>query len=291
MIFEFMKANSAEFEIEKMAKIFKVSRAGYYRHINKKQSIRAQETKALTEKIKLIHKRHREVYGSPRICAVLNKMGDKCSRKRVAKIMHQNNIQAKMRKVWKFTTKSFQRPSHLAPNLIKQNFSASAKNKTWVSDITYVRTREGWLYVSAILDLYSRTIVGLSMGDSIDSSLVIGSLKQAICHRKPKAGLIVHTDRGCQYTSSEYQQFLSVHGIIPSMSAAGYCYDNAAMESFFHTLKTELVYRCNFDTRKNAVSSIFEYVEVFYNRNRIHSTLNYLSPLEFEQKNSLAVRI
>lgn len=291
MIFEFMKNNSMKFEIEKMATVFKVSRSGYYKYINKIESSRLQYTRQLSEQIKLIHKQSREIYGSPRICAALNKLGEKCSRKRVAKIMKQNNIQAKMRKMWKFTAKSYTALSTLAPNLINQNFTATEENVAWVSDITYVKTREGWLYVSAILDLYSRKIVGLSMGNYIDTGLIIRSLKQAICHRNPNPGLILHSDRGCQYTSHEYQNFLSEHAIIPSMSAAGYCYDNAAMESFFHTLKTEHVYFYNFETRKCASTSIFEYVEVFYNRDRIHSTLNYLSPLEFEQQKNTAVRV
>ncbi len=291
MIFEFMKNTSTELEIEKMAKIFKVSRSGYYKYVNKKESTRLQQTQKLTERIRLIHKQSRAVYGSPRICAALNKLGEKCSRKRVAKIMKQNNIQAKMRNVWKFTAKSSAELSTLAPNLINQNFTVTKENIAWVSDITYVKTREGWLYVSAILDLYSRKIVGLSMGNYIDTDLIIRSLKQAICHRNPNPGLILHSDRGCQYTSHEYQSFLSKHRIVPSMSAAGYCYDNAAMESFFHTLKTEHVFFHNFETRKSASTSIFDYVEVFYNRHRIHSTLNYLSPLEFEQQKNIAVRI
>ena len=286
-----MKNNSVEFEIEKMAKIFKVSRSGYYKYINKKESQRLHHTQQLTEHIRLIHKQSREIYGSPRICAALNKLGEKCSRKLVAKIMKQNNIQAKMRKMWKFTAKYSTKLATIAPNLIKQNFTAGVENVAWVSDITYVRTREGWLYVSAILDLYSRKIVGLSMGNRINTDLIIRSLKQAICHRNPNPGLILHSDRGCQYTSYEYQSFLAKHRIIPSMSAAGYCYDNAAMESFFHTLKTEHVFFCNFETRKGASTSIFEYVEVFYNRHRIHSTLNYSSPLEFEQQKNMTVRV
>lgn len=290
MIFEFMKNNSTKLEIEMMAKIFKVSRSGYYKYVNKKESPRLKQVRELTDQIKLVHKQSRQVYGSPRICAVLNKLGHKCSRKRVAKIMQQNNIQARTRKTWKHFAKSSEL-STLAPNLINKKFSAAAENLVWVADITHIRTKEGWLYVSAILDLYSRKIVGLSTGNYIDTNLVIRSLNQAICHRNPNPGLIVHSDRGCQYTSYEYQNFLSKHGIVSSMSAAGYCYDNAAMESFFHTLKTEHVFFCNFETRKCASTSIFEYVEVFYNRQRIHSTLNYLSPLEFEKQGNNFVRI
>lgn len=291
MIFEFMRNNSTNLEIEMMAKIFKVSRSGYYKYLNKKETPRLRQTIELTDQIRLIHKQNRQVYGSPRICAVLNKLGHKCSRKRVAKIMQQNNIQAKTRKTWKYSTKDSSKLSTLTPNLINKKFSAIAENMVWVSDITYVRTREGWLYVSVVLDLYSRKIVGLSMDKYADSNLVIKSLSQAIYHRNPNSRLIVHSDRGCQYTSYEYQNFISKHDIAPSMSAAGYCYDNAAMESFFHTLKTEHVFFCDFETRSSASTSIFEYVEVFYNRQRIHSTLNYLSPLEFEKQGNSFVRI
>lgn len=287
MIFEFMKKYSKEFKIGKMATVFKVSRSGYYKYINKKESSREKENKELAESIREIHQQSREVYGSPRIHAVLKKQGKKCSRKRVAKIMSKTNIKAKTKKKWKTTTKTTKDLSKIAPNLINQNFVASEKNTIWVSDITYIETNEGWLYVSTILDLYSRKIVGLSMDSRMNTNLVKRSLDQAICRRAPQKGLILHSDRGCQYTSSEYKKHTLKNGIRLSMSSTGNCYDNAAMESFFHTLKAEHVFFQNFKTRQDAAQSIFEYIEVFYNRQRLHSTLDYLSPSEFEQQNKL----
>lgn len=285
MIFEFMKNHAVEFPIEKMAKVFKVSRAGYYKYINKTETLTKQYNKKLLEKIKLIYKQNRQVYGSPRIHAVLKKQGESCSRKRVAKIMKQEKIQAKTRKKWKAGAKSCRDLSKIAPNLVNKNFTVTEENNVWVTDITYIKTEEGWLYVSAILDLYSRKIVGLSMGSRIDSNLVIRSLEQAICHRTPKPGLILHSDQGIQYTCSEFRKFAVKCGIRLSMSAKGNCYDNAAMESFFHILKTEHTYFYNYKTRQESNRSIFEYIEVFYNRQRLHSTLNFMTPVEYELKN------
>jgi putative transposase len=267
-----------------MAEFFKVSRSGYYKFINKKESLRSRNNKKLIEKIKIIHKQKREVYGSPRIHMELKKQGESCSRIKVAKLMTENNIKAKTKKKWKATTKGTKDVSKIVPNLLEQNFSAEAENEIWVEDITYVWTKEGWLYVSTILDLYSRKIVGLSMGNRIDTDLVIRSLNQAVCHRGPKPGLILHSDRGVQYTSIDYKTLIIRYGMRPSMSAKGNCYDNAAMESFFHTLKTEHIFFYDFKTRQEAMNSIFEYIEIFYNRQRSHSYLNYLTPEEFEQK-------
>lgn len=279
-----MKKHSLEFPIEKMAKIFKVSRSGYYKFINKKESRRSVHNKKLIEKIKLIHNQKRQVYGSPRIHMALKEQGEPCSRITIAKLMAKNGIRAKTKKKWKATTKGIKDLSKIAPNLLEQNFSAEAENEAWVEDITYVWTLEGWLYVSTVLDLYSRKIVGLSMGNRIDADLVIRSLNQAVCHRDPKPGLILHSDRGVQYISSSYKTLITKYGMRQSMSGKGNCYDNAAMESFFHTLKTEHIFFYNFKTRQEAMSSIFEYIEVFYNRQRSHSYLNYLTPEEFEQK-------
>lgn len=279
-----MKKHCAEFPIVKMAKVFKVSRAGYYRYINKKPSLSETKNAELGCKIRSIFERSRRTYGSPRVHAVLRKQGETCSRKRVAKIMRQNKIWAKTKKRWKPAQKTSYRVDNIAPNLLNQNFTVSRANAVWVLDMTYINTNEGWLYLSTVLDLYSRKIVGLSMGSCIDTGLVIRSLTQAMRHRKPNAGLILHSDRGTQYTSTEYKNFAKNNNFILSMSAKGNCYDNAVMESFFHTLKTEHVFFYKFATRREAVISIFEYIEVFYNRHRIHSTLNFMSPSDFEQQ-------
>jgi len=282
-----MKAHRKEFAVEKMAKTLKVSSSGYYKHINKKESFREKENKELAYAIKEIHKQNREVYGSPRIHAILKRQGRNCSRRRVARIMKNNGIKAKTKRKWKTTTKATKDPSRIAPNLINQKFVAKEKNSVWVSDITYIKTNEGWLYLAATLDLYSRRVIGLSMDRRMNADLVVRSLNQAVCHRAPKKEPIVHSDRGSQYASTQYKKYAAKNRIQLSMSSTGNCFDNAAMESFFHTLKTEHVFFQSFVTRDEAVQSIFEYVEVFYNRKRLHSTLGYLSPCEFEKQQQL----
>lgn len=266
-----------------MAKIFTVSRAGYYKHINKKPSKRKLSDEVLTQKIAAIYHKNRRVYGSPRIHAELKKQNESCSRKKVALLMKINNLQATIHKRWK-RDKNTQPAEVNFPNHLNRDFFAEKENVVWVSDITQIKTNIGWLYVAAILDLYSRKIVGLSMSKFIDTDLVVKAFLQAFCHRTPKPGLIIHSDRGCQYLSNKYKALAEQHGVLLSTSSRGSCYDNAAMESFFGTLKTEHVYRHKFNTREEAIISIFEYVEIFYNRQRIHSTLGYLSPVEFESR-------
>lgn len=195
--------------------------------------------------------------------------------------MHENNIAAKTRKKFKKTTNS-NHSNYISPNLLEQNFRVNSPNEVWVADITYVSTYEGWLYLSVVLDLYSRKVVGWSMSNRITGQLVIDSLENAITDRKPEAGLIFHSDRGSQYSSAEFRKSLKRNRIIQSMSGKGNCYDNAVAESFFHTLKTELIYWEKYKTRKEAKSNIFTFIEGFYNRRRIHSYLNYLSPSNFE---------
>lgn len=276
-----MQGHAAEFNIEKMSRVFNVSRSGYYRFISTGSSSRKLEDEKLLLKIKAIHKESRQTYGSPRICAELQEQGENCSRKRVARIMRKFGVVAKMKKRFKVTTHA--NPEKLAaPNLLQQDFSAEKPNQRWVADFTYIATKEGWLYVATVLDLFSRRIVGLSMGDRMTTDLVSYALQQALTHRKPGVELMHHSDRGCQYTSDRFQQFLKKHYITVSMSGTGNCYDNAAMESFYHTLKTEHIYFEHYDTREQAKRSIFEYIEVFYNRKRRHSTLGYLSPIAFE---------
>jgi putative transposase len=284
MIYEFMRNNNTQFDIKKMAQVFKVSRTGYYKSIDRVASKRQLENNKLLTKIKEIYSKNRELYGSPRIHIELKKLGELCSRRRVARLMRLHTIKAKMSKQWRGYDKACKDMARIAPNIVNQQFHAPAPNTTWVSDITYIRTKEGWLYVAAIMDLFSRKIVGLGMGDQIDTELIKRAFAQAICHRPVNPGLILHSDRGSQYTSNEYKNITHAHGMQLSMSAKGYCYDNAAMESFFHTLKTEHVYFYSYHTRQEAITSIFEYVEVFYNRQRIHSTLGYVSPAEFERR-------
>lgn len=260
-----------------------VSRNGYYRFINATPSKRSKENESLLQKIKTVHQENRQVYGSPRIHAELTAQGERYSRKRIARLMRTADVVAKMKRRFKRTTKVNPK-ANAAPNLLKQDFTAAFANERWVADMTYVATGEGWLYVAAVLDLFSRRIVGLAMSERMTSNLVITALQQALIHREPQAGLIHHSDRGCQYTSRDFQELLKTRGILVSMSGTGNCYDNAAMESFFHTLKTEHVYFEYYPTREQAKISIFDYVEVFYNRKRRHSTLDYLSPVAFESR-------
>jgi len=283
MKYAFMQKHAAIFSIERMSAVFNVSRSGYYKFIHAKLSKRAQENERLLYKIKIVHKESRQTYGSPRMHAVLREDGEICSKNRVAKIMKSAGIAAKMKKRFKVTTKA--NPNAIAsPNLLQQDFFAAMPNQRWVADFTYVATQEGWLYVATVLDLFSRRIVGLSMSDRMTTDLVTMAIQQALIHRKPPKGLIHHSDRGCQYTSHAFQYLLKKHGILSSMSGTGNCYDNSAMETFYHTLKTEHVYFENYVTREQAKQSIFEYVEVFYNRKRRHSTLGYLSPAQFENQ-------
>ena len=271
------------FSIERMSKVFGVSRGGYYQFIHANPSKRRQEDERLLTKITAIHTTSRQTYGSPRIHAELRDDGETCSRKRIAKIMHKAGVVAKMKKRFKITTRSS--PDAIpAPNLLQQDFTAERPNQRWVADFTYVSTQEGWLYVATVLDLFSRRIIGLSMSDRMTTELVASALQQALIHRKPPIDLIHHSDRGSQYTSIAFRKLLKEHNIIASMSGTGNCYDNATMESFYHTLKTEHVYFEFYKTRHEAKQSIFEYVEVFYNRKRRHSALSYFSPMAFEAR-------
>lgn len=278
-----MQQYRKEFNIERMSKILDVGRSGYYKFTKLNISNRKKENEELLRKIKDIHAASRMVYGSPRIYAELIASGEKCSRKRVARLMKKAGLKAKMKKAFKITTKSNEK-ALVAPNLLRQDFTAKEPNQRWVADITYVQTVEGWLYVSAILDLFSRRIVGLAMSERMTTDLVLAALKQAFIQRRPNTHVVHHSDKGCQYTSDNFQRLLKAYGGISSMSGTGNCYDNAAMESFFHTLKTEHVNFEHYMTREQAKRSIFEYVEIFYNRQRRHSSIGYLSPSAFEKQ-------
>ncbi len=262
--------------------MFSVSRSGYYRFIKVGLSDRAKENMRLLTEIKAIYAGSRQTYGSPRIHAALGHQDETCSRKRVARLMRQVGLQAKMRKRYKLTTQADLKAT-ASPNLLQQDFTAEMPNQRWVTDITYIATAEGWLYVAAVLDLFSRRIVGLAMSERMTVDLVLNALNQAVTHRKPTEGLMHHSDKGSQYTSKDFRKQLKAHCMIASMSGTGNCFDNAAMESFFHTLKTEHTYFEHYITREQAKQSIFEYVEVFYNRQRLHPTLGYYSPMAFEK--------
>jgi transposase InsO family protein len=237
----------------------------------------------MVDKIKDIHQRSRGTYGSPRVTAELKAEGIKCSKNKVARIMRKNGIMAKTKRKFKVTTQS-KHKNPVAENLVKQEFVAQGPNQLWTSDITYVWTKEGWLYLAIILDVFSRSIVGWSLSSRITAELVLTAFKRALQRRQVTAGMIFHSDRGSQYASEVIRTVLQQLGIRQSMSGTGNCYDNAITESVFHTIKTELIYFHRYESREEAASSIFEYIEIFYNRQRRHSALNYKSPFDFEQQ-------
>lgn len=282
MKYEFMRNHEEEFSVGRMSGMLGVSRSGYYHFTKRMPSQHKKEEERLLMKIKTIYEASRQTYGSPRVHAELQDQGETCSRQRIAKLMKKSGIIAKMTKKFKVTTKANPK-AKAAPNLLEQNFTAAQPNQRWVADISYIWTLEGWLYIACVLDLFSRRIVGLAMSDRMTDDLVIAALEQAFLHRNPSTGLMHHSDKGSQYTSRDFQKKLAQYHMTASMSGTGNCYDNAAMESFFHTLKTEHVYFERYQTREQASISIFEYIEVFYNRQRRHSTLNYKTPLAFEQ--------
>ena len=265
-----------------MCRILSVSRSGFYRWKKRPISKRDLSNDKLLFYIRQIHAESNKTYGSPRMTDALRAKGIKCNHKRVERLMREQGIYAKTKRKFKVTTDSkHNRP--IAKNLIKMDFTASEPNKVWTSDITYIWTREGWLYLAVFMDLYSRSIVGWSMNNRLTDDLVINALKKAVCSRSPPPGMIVHSDRGSQYCSHDFKEQIKNIKCLQSMSSTGNCYDNAVTESFFHTLKTELVYHEKYQTRDQARKSIFKYIEMFYNRKRIHSTLGGVSPYQFEQ--------
>jgi len=267
--------------VQKMCRVIGALRSGYYRWKMQPQSKRQKENEKILVEIKEAHKNSRRTYGSPRITDELQSHGTTCSKKRVARLMKVHGIVGKAKKKFKATTNS-KHTLPVAENLLHQHFVAKKTNTVWISDITYVPTLEGWLYLVVVLDLFSRQVVGWAMSDRLTSDFVIKALYQAIGRRHPASGCIFHSDRGVQYASTDFRDVLRAYGFIQSMSRKGNCYDNAVAESFFHTLKTEHVYDYRYETRAEARQSIFEYIEMFYNRQRRHSTLGYRSPVSFE---------
>jgi len=264
-----------------MCKVFKVSRSCYYRWLG----IEKQEDTQLNNLIKNIFEMSHSTYGTRRIKKQLVKdYGVIVSRRRIGKIMYKLGLVCKNKKRFKVRTTDSNHNFTIAPNLLKQYFYTTEPDKTYVGDITYIPTKEGWLYLAVVIDLFSRKVVGWSMDDRLKTSLVNDALIMAINTRKPDKGLIWHTDRGSQYASDSHKQLLNDFGIIQSMSGKGNCYDNAVSESFFHTLKTELIHHTTFETKAQARTAIFSFIEIWYNRKRLHSYLGYMSPVEFEQK-------
>jgi len=267
--------------VTRICEVLEISRSGYYEWVKERERRQQCQATYLLVKIKEAYEKSRRTYGSRRITVDLRAEGINIGKNKVAKIMHDNGIKAKTKRRYKLTTNS----SHklpIAPNLLKISPKAEEADKIWVADITYIWTREGWVYLSSILDTCTRRIVAWKLSQRLTKEFVVATIENAIMQRKPAPGLIFHSDRGRQYASNEVIDLLDKKGIRQSMSSTGNCYDNATAESFFHTLKTELVYFEQYQSRKEAELSIFDYIECFYNRKRRHSALNYLSPEQFE---------
>jgi transposase InsO family protein len=281
VIFQFIDSHLEEFEVQVMCEVLDVSRSGYYAWRSRSASQREMADKRYLAQIKQIHHESRQAYGYERIWLALQAQAVDCGKHRVRRLMRQEGLIAKQTKRYKRTTKA--NPEHRpAPNLLEGNFKADKPNTKWSADITYIPTQEGWLYLAVILDLFSRRIVGWAMSARMTQQLVCSALQMALHQRRPTGPLVHHSDRGSQYTSQAFQGLLAGRGITPSMSGRGNCYDNAPVESFFGTLKGELVNHAVYRTRQDAMTDIFLYLEGFYNRNRLHSTIGFLSPADFE---------
>ena len=266
-----------------LCRYFGVSHSGFYAWRTRPESRRACENRRLLAEIRRVHERSKERYGSPRIHAELTEDGHKVGCNRIAQLMRDNDIRAKRRRRFRITTDSDHKLA-IAPNRLNRNFQVDAPNKVWVTDITYVRTGGGWLYLAVVIDLFSRMAVGWSMSTNIDTKLISRALLSAVLRRRPGPGLMHHSDRGVQYASAEYQRLLTKNGMVCSMSRKGNCWDNAVAESFFSTLELELLDHEPFQTREQARTAIFEFIEAFYNRRRRHSSLGYRSPVNFERE-------
>ena len=282
MIFSFIEQHREVWPVTIMCDTLGVSTAGFYAWRSRPTSQQEQRRDALLVEICAVHAEVKQRYGSPRIHAELAARGVECCVNTVAKLMHDNDIRAKTTRKFKNTTDS-NHPLPVADNLLDRQFEAHGPNERWLSDITYIPTREGWLYLAVVEDLHSRMVVGWSMGDTMTSRLVVDALEMAVRRRLPDEGLLAHSDRGSQYASDHYQRLLAKHGIDCSMSGVGQCWDNAPMESFFASLKKELVHHEDYQSRTQARASIFDYIELFYNPKRRHSSLGFLSPVEYEQ--------
>lgn len=283
MRYAFIAEQKLPYSLTILCRVLRVSRSGYYAWKKRPESCRVVDNQHLVTRIRQIHKESWGTYGSPRVHRQLRLDGMLCSRGRVERLMSSNRIYGQSRRRFVVTTDS-KHTLPVSPNILDRKFSVMALDRVWVSDITYIPTNEGWLYLAGVLDLCSRRIVGWSMSKSLERSVVMDALTMAYRHRKPGQGLIHHADRGCQYASQDYQSLLASYGMQSSMSRKGDCWDNAPMESFFATLKKELVHGFKFRTREEARRMIFEYIEVFYNRQRLHSSLGYVSPATFEQQ-------
>ena len=271
----------------RLCRIFGVARSGYYDWKTRGESCRSKQNSELLARIKEVHRASREAYGAVKTWRELNARGIACGKHRVARLRRQAGIEARRKRRFRIIVENHH-TEPAAPNLVQRQFDVAIPNQVWVGDGTFIRTRQGFLHLAVLLDLHSRRVVGWGMGDRPNLPPVMSALDMALLHRQPGRGLIHHTDQGTLYAARAYREKLLMHGLRPSMSRRGNCYDNAVAESFFSTLKNELVHYCDFHTRDEARAAIFEYIEIFYNRQRRHQTLGYLSPVQFEQENDVS---
>ena len=282
MKYGFMDENRSAFPVEKMCQALRIVRSGYYRWRTAGPSRREQENRKLTDEIREIHEASWKIYGVPRVYRELKDRGVACSENRVCRLMKKAGIRSRVKRKYRATTDS-RHSLPIAPNWLERKFEARAPNEVWSGDITYIWTWEGWLYLAVVIDLYSRKIVGWAVSPLINTRLTLEALNQAIRNRRGGAKRMFHSDRGSQYAAEDFRKVLAQSGIVQSMSRKGNCYDNAVTESFFHSLKTEWLSFLRFETRQQARSAVFEYIEMFYNSQRRHSSLGFLSPAKFEQ--------
>ncbi|MEZ4600152.1 MAG: IS3 family transposase [Syntrophotaleaceae bacterium] len=278
-----MTEHRSEFGVEEMCRVLGVTRSWYYAHLKRGETQRPREDQVLLTSIKTAFEESDQTYGAGRIVQELRDQGTPVGKNRVWRLMRENALQVKTTRRFKVTTNSdHKRP--VAPNLVQREFCADGPDRLWTGDITYIWTNEGWMYLAVVLEVFSRRIVGWSMNRRMTDDLVIAAFKNALVRRRPRPGFVFHTDRGSQYCSKRFRALVKGAGGLQSMSATGCCYDNAITESFFGTLKRELIHHVSFLTRQQAQSRIFRYIEGFYNRKRRHSAIGYLSPERFEQE-------
>lgn len=282
MRYAFIREHDGEFGVKAMCRVLQVSRSGYYDWRARDLSQRATANARMLDRIRCIHAQSHENYGVRKIWRALVAAGVPCGRHRVARLCSAHGIAAKRMRRFRSIYRSAPRPA--APNLLNRNFRIERIDRAWVGDMTFIATREGWLHLAVLIDLHSRRVVGWAMGEKMNQALANDALTMAIQHRTPDVGLIHHTDRGGLYGTTSYQAILNHYGMIQSQSRKGDCYDNAVAESFFANLKNELTWHCRFKTRDEARAAVFDYIEVFYNRQRLHQTLDYVSPVRYEER-------
>ena len=287
MKYAFIREHQTEFGVARWCWLLQVSRSGYYHWFKRPESRRAREDRELIVHIRRVHLENRRAYGSVKTWRELCDRGVACGKHRVARLRKCDGIEAQRKRRFRLTVQN-RNTAPAAPNLLRQQFVAAQPDRIWVGDMTFIRTRAGFLYLAVLLDLFARKIVGWSMHDRPNLEVTLRALDMALEQRRPAPGLVHHTDQAPLYSAYEYRDRMQDHGLVPSMSGRGNCYDNAVAESFFSNLKCELVHHCDFHTREAARAAIFDYIEVFYNRQRRHQTLGYLSPMQFEQQKRVA---